>query len=1299
MEAEEPSKNMTFAVINVRSKRDVSLYVEWAEINEIHILAITEASEDIYCDQSFPIFRDEGEGKSVAVIVIDQSLRVKLPHLAQGHAVLKLVGTGLTIHFWYVPPAPSGQEQLKEMEIVLAKAGRGIIHSGDFNAVTGVHGSMSKSVPPITRGKAIMNTVSKGNLVLVSKHETITFSSDWDNLQTSSTSCLDWTLVSPELAERIKWEAVPPMYSSDHAFIVVELREKVPRKRPEEFQRLAPAAFLKTIVDKTSDGDTSKWLDHYQDAIEEARKAYRKRKAEAPNEYLQLLKERIDKLSKMVRAGGGCYTDKRKELRELATAYRMAKEDWKMKSDLERMKSVSTWKDLKRLPNANRAAGRVDRVIENNETLTGAEACNILLEKFFVSTENELVTLPDNLSDDDEPLTSHEIQTAIQSFENGKAPGLSGVNTDLIRKWYIKSPQYINDLLTEWFQEGAFPEELKTMMIVGLVKDKRKKQTKENTRPIALTDALGKVYEKVVDTRLMYHVERAKLLSPKQHGYRKGMNPIDALEELERFNELNKKRYKLILQTDVKAAFDGISQKAIIDTLVEKKLPGNITRIIFRFMRERTAVMMLSGETVSRTVCRGVPQGSCLGPHLYILTANLILEKLEETLRGIPGVSTRIIAYADDVVVAAAAKDMDTASSHLRRAAETMSEALSRIGLEMATGKLKALKDVDTATESLQWGDLAIPLVETAKILGVTFSSNRKFDEHLEEVECKMNTWLKNNEKLINKWSGLRNEMTSKLIKQVLLPKLTYGAAIWNTRFGNNSRAKAMKERISRATSIAMIGAPRETGKTAASLLTKEVPFHVKCDQMRLEKELKARLLKQKRRIEVNTSVVELGHPAKRLRETVAGTVRTDEETRGLEADLTYYTDGSKYEHNDEQVTGAAFIKFEKDQQTGEQGVTLTRKFKLKPENSVFQAEAMAIGQALIDAERAGGSKSVLILSDSLSAIQAISEPEPRSRLIGTCKNVIRRIRQSGRQVSLNHVKAHNDITGNEMVDEEAKDAAINGIEVDVPVPISWIKKRASEEAKKIYQQWYEKSADGREIKKYFSGPDDRNLKHADVNRATIPLYAGHGHNLSSMRWGFKGAHENCKCGQLQTMQHLLFECERMMETNVATALQAGMSVDQFFASWTEKVNNPKTHRYISLRARTIHKEIRQLNSSYVEMDELSRALWNTLTLIGEDEAPVAPSHEGDPANVWLKDEVAAVLNPRLMTGVAMTQWAVPGVWTDGTAERNKERWTISEDQAAEAQQYEGIRADGREWRAVSDDEDEVRRWEREEGE
>lgn len=1292
MQAEEQGKRVTIAVMNVRLKRDVTLYVEWAEINEIDILAVVEANKETYCEQDLSIFRDGEDGRSVAVILVDKNLRVKFPRLARGHAVLKLIGTGIMIHFWYVPPAPAGQEQFREMEVLFAKRGRGIIHTGDINATTSQKGKTSQDA--YLRGKKINDVVSKGNLVVVNDPEATTYATDWNNVETKTTSCLDWTLASPDLVDRIKWEAVPPMYTSDHAFIIIELGGKVPRKKLDQHERLAPAAFLRSITESTSDGDTSKWLDHYQAAIDVARKAYRKRKSETPNDYLKMLKERMDKLTKMVRRGDGVYTEKQKELRELSMTYRIAKEEWKKKVEIEKRRGVSNWKELKGLPNTSRDKGRVDRVVHDNETLTGAEACTILLEKFFASTENELVELPADLPGDDEPLTSNEIETAIKTFKKNKAPGLSGVSTDLIKQWYNKSPQYINELLTEWFQDGAFPEELKTMLIIGLVKDKTKKQTKENARPVALTDALGKVYEKVIDTRLMFHVEKANILSPKQYGFRKNRNVFDALDELEEFNEVNKNRYKLVLQTDVRSAFDAISQKAIVDTLIDKKLPGNIIKVIFKFMRERTAVMTLAGETVSRTVCKGVPQGSCLGPHLYIITANMVLEKLEGTLRSIPGANrARVIAFADDVVVATAADEIDTASSQLRKAAECMSEALTRIGLEMASGKLRALKDVDTEADHLQWGDVRIPLVETAKVLGVTFSSDRKFDEHLKEVERKMNEWLRNNEKLINTWKGLNSDMTSRLIKQVLLPKLTYGAAIWNSRFGDNRRVKAMKERITRATSIAMIGAPKETGKTAAALLTKSIPFHIKCDQIRLEKEMKTRLQKQKRKVEVNTSVVELGHPAKRLREKIEGTLHADSEVNELEADLIYFTDGSRYDHEDQVVVGAAYVRMERETDTGSLRATFTKKFKLKPENSVFQAETLAIGQALMNANEFQGNKTILVLSDSLSAIHAVSSAEPESRLVMTCKNVIRKIRAKGMQVSIRHVKAHVNITGNELADKEAKDAALDGIEVEVPLPISTIKQRAREKAKKTYQEWYEKSADGREIKKYFSGPSDERLKLAEVNWSTIPLYAGHGMNLSSMKYGFKGAHENCRCGAEQTMQHLLFDCECMMEKNVETALQVGMSLSEFFEQWSVKVNNKKIHKYIGLRAKSIHKEIKLLNKSYIEIDNLSRELYLKLGMRDENDGHQAMGHESNQGNVRVKNDEAPTINPRLTTGVAMTQWCLPGRWTDGTVEGEEERWTPEENNQAEAAKYERIEMDGRTWYVESEEEEEGERW------
>lgn len=387
-----------------------------------------------------------------------------------------------------------------------------------------------------------------------------------------------------------------------------------------------------------------------------------------------------------------------------------------------------------------------------------------------------------------------------------------------------------------------------------------------------------------------------------------------------------------------------------------------------------------------------------------------------------------------------------------------------------------------------------------------------------------------------------------------------------------------------------MIAAPRQTGKSAAALLTRTLPFHVICEKLVLEK--KEENKHKVNHIERPCTTAEKGHPGLWTTRETGRTITTEEEINMDDSDLLYFTDGSGYDHEDTRVVGASYVRMRRKNDSSEFQVDTVRKFKLRPENTVFQAEALAIGQALMDANKLDTIKSITIYSDCLSAVVGINSAAPDSRLIMTCKNVRKKLERKNITVKTNHIKAHTGLIGNELADQAAKDAALEGEPTDLPISRATIKRKATEAANEYFEQWYQNTDDGREVKKYFTGPKDNLLKKAKIDKLTVSLYSGHGANLTSMRYGFRGANENCRCGSEQTMQHLLFECSILMENNMKTAINAGLTALEFLEPWELKRKNNKIHKYIELRSKTIHNEITTMNQDYIKKHSEEIAEW-----------------------------------------------------------------------------------------------------------
>lgn len=324
-------------------------------------------------------------------------------------------------------------------------------------------------------------------------------------------------------------------------------------------------------------------------------------------------------------------------------------------------------------------------------------------------------------------LRTVDVKSALTLLKE-KAPGLDRTPVAAIREMFKVSPELVTRIMGSCLDMGWFPEVWKEARLVLLPKGKTQEMGAKGWRPICLLSNWAKLLEHITKARLVQGLKN----SENQYGFRKGRSTVHAIDRLMALWDAAKATGKhcLLVTIDVKNAFNSLTWESIMNEVHNRHLHISIVNILKDYLRNR----MVKYEAVDGTICRsvyaGVPQGSVLGPTLW----NLVYDGLLNTklLAG-----AHLIGYADDVAVVVVERELD-------RVTEIAQDTLSRLNrwfvkqkLEVAHEKTKMVlltgRRIKTPVR-VRHGDQIITAERDLPYLGVTIEGNQMFKAHIRNV-------------------------------------------------------------------------------------------------------------------------------------------------------------------------------------------------------------------------------------------------------------------------------------------------------------------------------------------------------------------------------------------------------------------------------------------------------------------------------------------------------------------------------------------------------------------------------------
>ena len=454
----------------------------------------------------------------------------------------------------------------------------------------------------------------------------------------------------------------------------------------------------------------------------------------------------------------------------------------KLRSDLNNSSRSSKcwWRTVKHFMNKNHST-TVPSLIHDGKHIPDSLSKAEIFNSFFLEqskVDSSSASLPEITDSpvsslDSITISETEVLDVLLSLDTSKASGPDGISAKLLKEAAPAISPSLTKLFNTSLANKKFPLAWKQANVSPLHK-KGPDNLCNNYRPVSLLSCTGKVFEKIVFKNVFNFFRDNTVISAHQSGFIPGDSTINQLLLL--YHELclavDQQKEVRIIFLDISKAFDKVWHPGLLHKLRKAGIMGDLLAWFSDYLRNRCQRVVINGQSSSwGKICAGVPQGSVLGPLMFLIYINDIVNVVRSNIKMFAD-DTSLYLTVDNPITAAQTLNMDLSDI------DQWSKDWLVTFNALKTDSMLISRRAQTPTHPpILFQGHVLQDVAQHKHLGVTLRSDLRWSDHIADISTKST-------KLINIMKSLKFTLDRKTLDTIytsfIRPILEYGSLVWS---------------------------------------------------------------------------------------------------------------------------------------------------------------------------------------------------------------------------------------------------------------------------------------------------------------------------------------------------------------------------------------------------------------------------------------------------------------------------------------------------------------------------------------